>query len=96
MPAAELKERAQLASTQVRPSGCGLTLRDCRPLAETRQEPRCRIGESDEASRFRGEGVGSRCCRQPVRTEVSRFRGDGVGPRCRVSAGSDQGFRVWR
>lgn len=75
MPAAELKERAQLASTQVRPSGCGLTLRDCRPLAETRQEPRCRIGESDEASRFRGEGSGRDVA-------VSRF-----GPRFRGFAG---------
>ena len=46
MPAAELKERAQQASTQVRASGCGPTLRDCRPLAETRRRPpvpcRCR------------------------------------------------------
>jgi hypothetical protein len=42
MPAAELKERAQLGSTQVLASGCGLTLRDCRLWRKS--DDRARVG----------------------------------------------------
>jgi hypothetical protein len=55
----------------------------CRGLAERREELLVSWVLSDEVLTFRGDGVGPRCRRPPVRTKSFEVSRGGVGSRCR-------------